>query len=292
MATHRTAGASARRCLSGLLIVCCWIVGGAAAPFAQRPTDPLTRAREAYNLQQFDRALLLAGEAVQTPALAHSASLVAARALLERFRRTGDVVDIASARQALLSVDPTRLLPTEGPELHLATAELLFVDDEFGAAAELFEAALDRPGFVPASQRNRVLEWWAASLDRDAQLAPDGERQARYRRLLARLEREAARGPAAPVVAYWLAAATRGVDDLERAWSLAIAGWIQAPAIAGADGPTLRADLDKLMIDAIIPERARRAAPHADPEALRVALAAEWASIKERWSRSGVGDST
>jgi len=269
------------------LMVCCWLVAGLATPAAAQQGDRLTRAREAYNLQQFDRALLLAGEAQQTPALAHSASLVAARALLERFRRTGDVVDIASARQALLFVDPTRLLPSEGPELHIATAEMLFVDDEFGAAAELFESALDRPGLVPAAQRSRVLEWWAASLDRDAQLAPDGERQARYRRLLARLETESARGPASPVVAYWLAAATRGVDDPERAWSLAIAGWIQAPAIAGADGPALRADLDRLMTEAIIPERARRVAAHADPEAQRVAFAAEWASIKERWSRSG-----
>jgi hypothetical protein len=264
------------------------IVLGTAVPAAAFQADPLTRAREAYNLQQFDRALQLAGEAGRTPALAHSASLVAARALLERYRRTHDVVDIASARQALLSVDPMRLLPAEGPELHLAMAELLYVDDEFGAAAEMFEAALDRPGLVPAAQRSRVLEWWAASLDRDAQLAPDGERQARYRRILARLERESARGPASPVVAYWLAAATRGVDDPERAWALAIAGWIQAPAIAGADGPNLRADLDELMTEAIIPERARRAAPHADPEAYRVALLAEWTSIKDRWSRSGI----
>ncbi len=269
------------------LVVLVLVIGGTRALAAAPQADPLTRAREAYNLQQFDRALQLAGEAGRTPALSHSASLVAARALLERFRRTGDVVDIASARQALLSVDPMRLLPAEGPELHLAMAELLYMDDQFGAAAEMFEAALDRPGLVPAAHRSRVLEWWAASIDRDAQLAPDGERQARYRRLLARLERESARGPASPVVAYWLAAATRGVDDPERAWSLAIAGWIQAPAIAGAAGPLLRADLDKLMTDAIIPERARRAAPHADSEALRVALVAEWTSIKERWSRSG-----
>jgi len=273
-----------RTLLTALVVVTTGTATLAAAPQA----DPLTRAREAYNLQQFDRALQLAGEAGRAPALAHSASLVSARALLERFRRTGDVVDIASARQALLSVDPMRLLPAEGPELHLAMAELLYVDDQFGAAAEMFEAALDRPGLVPAAQRSRILEWWAIALDRDAQLAPDGERQARYRRLLARLERESARGTASAVVAYWLPAATRGVDDPERAWSLAIAGWIQAPAIAGADGPTLRADLDELMTVAIIPERARRVAPPADPVAYHVALVAEWASIKERWSRSGI----
>lgn len=260
---------------------------GTAGLLAQGQSNPLIPARLAYNLQQFDEAVKLATEARKTPALAHSGSLVLSRALLERFRRNGDVADVASARQALLSVDPASLLASERPELHLGMAELLFVDDLYGAAAEMFEVALDRPGMVTERQRERVLEWWAASLDRHAQLAPDAERLARYRRLLSRLEHEAARGPASPAVAYWLAAAARGVDDLDRAWSLAIAGWIQAPMIAGVRTLTLRGDLDRLMNDAIIPERARRAAPDADPEALKVALAAEWASIKAKWG-SGV----
>lgn len=258
----------------------------AQGAMAQGEVDPLTRARQAYNLQQFDQAVTLASAARQTPAVANSASLVLARALLERFRRGGDVADVATARQALLTVDPARLVADEASELHLGMAELVFVDGQYGAAAELFEVALDRAGFVAAGQREHVLEWWAASLDRHAQLVPEAERQAPYRRLLTRVEHEAARGPASAVVTYWLAAAARGVDDPDRAWSLVIAGWIQAPLIApGPRAEALRSDLDRLMVDAIIPERARRAAPPSDPIALKVALAAEWTAIKARWVR-------
>jgi hypothetical protein len=259
------------------------LVAGVTGSMAQREVDPLTLARRAYNLRQYDQAVTLAMEARQQPALSNSAALVLSRALLARFRMVGDVADVATARQALLSVDPSQLMRGESAELQLGTGELLFVDDQFGAAAEMFEWSLDRPGTVPADQRDRVLEWWAASLDRYAQLAPDGERQVRYRRLLTRLDREGGSGPTSAVALYWLAAAARGVDDPERAWSLVIAAWVQAPVFAEPVGLTLRADLDRLMREAIIPDRARRAAPDADPVALKVALAAEWESLKERW---------
>ncbi len=117
-------------------------------------------------------------------------------------------------------------------------------------------------------------------------MAPDGERQRRYGRLLAGIEKELGLRPSSTVAMYWLAAAARGVEDLDRAWSVAVAGWIQAPALAaGQRGANLRIDLDRLMRDAIIPERAKRASSPADPVALRVALAAEWESIKQRWTR-------
>ena len=257
---------------------------------AQKAVDPLTRARQAYNDQQFDRAILLAKEAKNTPALVDSATVVLSRAMLGRFHRTGDPVDLQAARSTLLSVNPARLTGTEASELHLGMAELLFVDEEFGTATEMFEVALDRPGMVPARSRDRVLEWWAASLDRYAQLAPDTHRMAKYWRMLTRLELEAVRGPASPAVAYWMAAAARGVDDPDRAWALAIAAWIQAPMIAGARAAALRTDLDRLMEVAIIPERAHRQAADADPEAVRLALAAEWKAIKAKWgSKEEVG---
>jgi hypothetical protein len=250
---------------------------------AQRPVDPLTRARQAYNEQQFDRAILLAKEAKSTPALADSASLVLSRATLERFRRTGDPVDVEAARSALLSVNPSRLSPSELSELHLGMAELMFVDDQFGTATEMFEVALDRPGMVPDRSRDRVLEWWAASLDRYAQLGPDTHRMSKYWRMLTRLEQEAVRGPASPAVAYWMAAAARAVEDPDRAWALAIAAWIQAPLIAGPRAAALRSDIDRLMEVGIIPERANRSAANADVEASKLALAAEWKAIKAKW---------
>ena len=245
--------------------------------------DALSRARQAYNAQRFDEAISLAAEARGIERVAQSAALVFARASLERFRLAGDVADIATARQALLTIDPGRLTPNEASEFRLGTAELLFVDEQFGAATEIFETSLIT---VPAAHRERVLDWWASALDRHAQLAPDGERQRRYGRLLSGIEKELALRPSSTVAMYWLAAATRGVEDLDRAWSVAVAGWIQAPALAaGQRGADLRTDLDRLMREAIIPERAKRAAPPADPEALKVALAAEWESIKQRWTR-------
>ena len=250
---------------------------------AQKAVDPLTRARQAYNKQQYDLAIEASKEARNTPAVADAAGLVLSRAMLERYRRTGDPVDAEQARSTLLSVNPARLSASESSELHLGMAELMFVDDQFGTATEMFEVALDRPGMVPAASRDRVLEWWAASLDRHAQLSPDTQRAAKYWRMLTRLEVEGARGPSSPTVAYWMAAAARGVDDPERAWALAIAAWIQAPMLAGERAPLLRNDLDRLMDVAIIPERAARSAGDADLDALKAALTAEWKAIKAKW---------
>jgi hypothetical protein len=52
----------------------------------------------------------------------------------------------------------------------------------------------------------------------------------------------------------------------------------------------LRSDLDRLMEVAIIPERARRSAADADPDAVRLALAAEWKAIKAKWGSKDVTD--
>ena len=48
--------------------------------------DPLARARQLYNLGQFEQAINAAEQARLTPARADAADLVAARAYLERFR--------------------------------------------------------------------------------------------------------------------------------------------------------------------------------------------------------------
>ncbi len=259
------------------------LVLATAVPSLAQAPDVLTRARQAYNARQFDEAMTLATEARGIERLSHSAAVVFARAALERFRRAGDVADVATARQALLLVDPARLTAGELTELRLGAAELLFVDEQYGAAAELFAAHLIGAN---DAQRDRVFDWWASALDLHAQLAPDEERRRRYGRLLAGAERELGRTPAAASATYWLAAAARGMDDLERAWSAAVAGWIQAPLVSsGADVILVRHDLDRLMREAIVPERARRAASAAEAEALTVAFAAEWDAIKARWQR-------
>lgn len=246
----------------------------------QQAADSLVRARQAYNEQRFDEAVTLAGQAAGEPSLAQSAALVRGRALLERYRRAGDVADVAVARQSLIGIDPHLLRDSERAELRLAMAELLFVDEQFGAAAEVFARALEETSERQA--RTRVLDWWASSLDRHAQLASDAERQRRYAQLLSGL---AAESVETGVVLYWRAAAYRGLEDFDRAWAVAIAAWIQAPLHAtGSAVVTLRTDVDRLMREAIIPERARHAPPPADPAAVRVALSAEWDAIKARWS--------
>ncbi len=259
-----------------------------AAAQTQAPSraDALSRARQAYNALQIDEAVKLAADARGIERLAHSAAVVFSRASLERYRRTGDVADVAMARQALLTVDVTRLSKSESQELQLATAELLFADEQFGAATELFESALAAVEAGDAMARERVFDWWASSLDRHAQHAPEGERERRYARLLEGAEREASSVPSSVVAGYWVAAACRGIGDLDRAWAVAVAGWIQAVRVApGSHGVTVQTDIDSLMRTAIIPERARTAAPPSDPDAVRVALAAEWDAIKKRWTR-------
>ena len=81
--------------------------------------------------------------------------------------------------------------------------------------------------------------------------------------------------------AYFLAVAIRGSGEPVEAWDAAIAGWVRA-RLAGARSAQLRADLDKLVLEGIIPDRVsllpidQRAQAESD-------LRAEWAVVKERW---------
>jgi hypothetical protein len=87
--------------------------------------------------------------------------------------------------------------------------------------------------------------------------------------------------PESAAAAYWLAAALRGAGDAMDAWHAATAGWVRA-RLAGARSATLRADLDKLVLQGIIPDRVRTLNP-ADREAAELQLRADWELIKERW---------
>src|SRR6185436_8389820 len=112
---------------------------------------------------------------------------------------------------------------------------------------------------------------------------PDAERRTIYARILKRIEDELRRDDKSPAAAYWLVAAARGTDDLDRAWGAALAGWIRAPYL-GARGASLHADLDRFVTQVLIPERA----PHSsstDPKAAAAQLQGEWDALKERWKR-------
>ena len=101
----------------------------------------------------------------------------------------------------------------------------------------------------------RVLDWWASALDREARPRPDIERQ-RDVPADPRLgwKRNSRRTPGSAAAAYWLAAAARAQGDLQAAWDAAEAGWVRAPLTAER-GAALRADVDRLVVRAIVPER-------------------------------------
>ena len=82
---------------------------------------------------------------------------------------------------------------------------------------------------------------------------------------------------------YWLAAAARGAGDLDRAWQAAIAGWVRA-SLAQDRGAALRADLDRLVTQAIVPERAARLKT-ADVRQAVAGMQNEWTAFKAGWSK-------
>jgi hypothetical protein len=95
------------------------------------------------------------------------------------------------------------------------------------------------------------------------------------------MTKELARNPGSAAAGYWVAVATRGAGDPLAAWDAAIAGWVRA-RLASGRAATLRADLDKLMLEGIIPDRVRMLAPDKRAQA-ESDLRADWAVVKERW---------
>jgi hypothetical protein len=248
------------------------------AAHAAEPKDPLERARLLYNQRQYERAVTAAEEARRTPERADSADLIAARAYLEQYRETAAAEDLANARDRLRRISTQRFAPTERMEFIVGLGETLYFDDAAGAAAALFDSVLAARENLLGDARERVLDWWASAVDRDARPRSEIERQGLYQKVRERMARELAGNPASAAAAYWAAAAARGQGDLQAAWDAAQAGWVRAPLTAD-QGATLRGDLDNLVQRAIIPERARVAAQSADT------LRMEWERFKQRWER-------
>jgi len=252
-----------------------------AAPL--RAADPLAEARRLYNAGQYDAAEQAALEALKQPAMAEGARLVLGRVHLERFRRSADPAELAAAREALRAVDARALEPRDRLELTIGLGEALFLDDRFGPAAELFQWSLDRSVSLGPVAHERLLDWWATAMDRLAQAQPRELREATYLRLLRRMEQELALEPGLAPAAYWVTAAARGLGDLERAWHAASGAWVGA-VLARDRGAALRADLDRLMVQAIIPERAARLQVR-DIKQAAAGMLAEWEAFKSTWSR-------
>jgi hypothetical protein len=244
--------------------------------------DRLAQARSFYNQELYELAMKSAAAAGGDRLVADEAALVAARANLERYRQTHDTANLTAAREALRGIDASKLSATSQAELTVGLGEWLFLDDRYGAAAELFEAALGRGADLAPEARDRVLDWWATSVDRHAQVTPL-RRVELYQRIVDRMERELGERPESVAAAYWLAAAARSMGDLDRAWTAAVAGWLRA-RVMPAHGAALRADLDRLVQTAIIAERARELAGSSrdTTDAVDV-MTTEWEHLKGEW---------
>ena len=254
-----------------------FVLMASPALYAADKLDPLSEARQLYNQRKFEAALAAAERARQTPAVADRANLIAARAYLERFRETGMSDDLMNARERLRRIDPKGFDTLERTEFIVGLGEALYLDESYGAAADVFATVLDNPNALPADSRDRVLDWWAIAVDRDVWLRQEPGREGAYQRIRARMRDELTARPGSSTAVYWLAAAARSQGDLQAAWDAVEAGWVRASlAIDRAAG--LRADLDWLMLVGIIPERARELAQPTED------LKRDWDKFKERWA--------
>lgn len=253
------------------------------SPLAAAAQDPLGEARRLYNAGSFDEAAEAARTAMEQPGTANSARVVLGRIHLERYRRAPSSETLAEARTALREVDASQLESRERLELTMGFAETLFLEDRFAAAAEMFAPILASSDALGDAAHERVLDWWASALDRHAQRRPMAERPAIYARVAERMQRELERDPGSVPAGYWIVAAARASGDLDSAWSAATAAWIRATL--GRDrGVILRGDLDRLVVQAIIPERAARLSPK-DSSVAVAGLLSEWEAFKTEWTK-------
>jgi hypothetical protein len=240
-------------CLAALVL---W--SGTAAEAATAAERALAQARQAYNEGNADAAIAAATRARADARVADAAAIVLARAHLERFRTGADRQDFDDAREALGSAQPARLGPRDRIDLAVGFAEALYLEGAYGAAAETFEPLLDAAAELGLGTRERVVDWWASALDAEARLHPAPDRAQYYRRIVARMDTELSGDNGAGSASYWLA--------------------------AGGRATALRADLDRLAVDGIIPERVRNPAWSArDQERAAAELQNEWERVKARW---------
>jgi hypothetical protein len=118
-----------------------FLVCVAIPAFGQRAD--LAKARTFYNQRQFDAAIEAAAVAQRIPSTADSATVVLARAHLERYRERANPDDLSAARIALGTVRVSNLDSRDNIDFLMALGVALFFDDDYGAAATLFESGIE-----------------------------------------------------------------------------------------------------------------------------------------------------
>lgn len=252
-----------------------------ATPALAAEHPSLAHARVLYNTADYDGAVAAATVAFGDPASGDAATLVAARAQLERYRIALNPADLAGARTALGSVRAPRLTPRDQIDLLIGLGQALYLGEEFGAAAELFDTALHRRAALAEPDQVALLDWWATAVDREAWRLPADRRLALLEAMHARMEGEVRQDPGNPAANYWLAATARGAGDLERAWHAAVAAWVRAP-LRPESTAVLRADIDRFVTEALVPERAR-IRPEQETTEAAAALLSDWNALKDQW---------
>ena len=224
---------------------------------SDRALADLAKARAHYNQRQFDDAIMPRNGRASDAETADAAAIVLARAHLERYRERADPADLSAAREVLGAIRASSLDATRSGGAPAGARQSLFLEDDFGAAAEMFESGLERAASTDRSLAEAMLEWWGSAIERQAGALRRGYRAGG----VSPPGRAHARGAGAdtrrpPPRAYWTVVALRGAGEPERAWDAAVAGWVRARLI-GDRAPTLRADLDRLVLNGIIPDRVR-----------------------------------
>lgn len=255
-------------------------LGLAPTAWAAEPPS-LAKARTLYNAGNYEGAIDSAAVSRRQAPWADASALVMARSYLERYRQNLDARDLVSARETFRAIKISALMPRDQVDLIIGLGQLLYLGEIFGASADLFQNALNRSTLLGARDRMTLLDWWATALDREAQSRPVDRRRIVFERIGARMEEELRQDPGSWVANYWLAVALRGAGDAEGAWNAAIAAWVRS-TLSPDTTAELRADLDRLVMQALIPERSRVMAVR-DPQEGVTALRAEWDLVKEQY---------
>ena len=173
-----------RRCALAAALV---ILFGGAPALAQRAE--LAKARSAYNEQRFDEAVEAALVAQKFPATSDAATLVLSRAYLERYRQRANPTDLAAARSQLGNVRVSNIDARDHLDFLMALGETLFFEENYGAAAELFESGLDGAIAQGPTTGEAMLDWWGSAVERQA----DGLEREPRERLFAHLRERSRR---------------------------------------------------------------------------------------------------
>jgi hypothetical protein len=265
--------------LRRIAILTCVVVAVAGGAYAAEP-PALAKARALYNEGNYEGAIDSAAVARRQSGWADASALVIARSHIERYRQRFDPKDLAAAREALGTVRSASLTPRDQVELTIGLGLSLYLGEVYGTAAILFDTALGRASLLSPHDRLMLLDWWATSLDREAQTRPASARRAIFERITGRMEEELRQDPGSSVANYWRAVAARGAGDLDGAWDAAVAAWVLS-TLSPDTTETLRADLERLVQQALIPERSRQMAR--DPQEAVSSLRAEWELVKQQY---------